>query len=53
MLGMIWHEIVWGFLKIYQDLKKFAAQDQRIVLFWCLDVQNNFMFPTRKTVKNG
>ena len=48
MLAMIWHEIVWWFLKIYQDLKRFTPQEQRIFLFWRLDVQNNFMFPTRK-----
>ena len=48
MLAIIWHEIVCRFLKIYQDLKRFVAQEHRIVLFWLLDVQNNFMFPTCK-----
>ena len=47
MLAMICHEIVCWFLKIYQDLKKFPAQEQRI-WHWHLDVQNNFMFPTLK-----
>ena len=28
VLAMIWHEIVCWFLKIYQDLKRFAAQKQ-------------------------
>ena len=31
MLAMIWHEIVCWFLKIYQNLKRFAAQEHRIV----------------------
>ena len=31
MLATIWHEIVCWFLKIYQDLKRFAAQEHRIV----------------------
>ena len=38
MLAMIWHEIVCWFLKIYQDLKRFAAQEHKIVFvltFWC------------------
>ena len=40
MLAMIWHEIVCWFLKIYQDLKRFAAQEHRIVfvlIFWCAE----------------
>ena len=49
MLAMIWHEIVCWFLKIYQDLKRFAAQENRIV--FVLDVQNNFMFPTCKNIQ--
>ena len=49
MLAMIWHEIVCWFLKIYQDLKRFAAQEHRIV--FVLDVQNNFMFPTCKNIQ--
>jgi len=53
---MIWQEIVCWFLKIYQDLKIFAAQEHRIVFVLIFDVQNNFMFPTcknsQKRVKN-
>ena len=53
MLAMIWHEIVCWFLKIYQDLKRFAAQEHRIVFVWCAE---QFMFPTpknnQKQVKN-
>ena len=50
MLAMICHEIVCWFLKIYQDLKRFAAQlrNTELFLFWFFDVQNNFMFPTSK-----
>ena len=44
------------FLKIYQDLKRFATQEHRIVFVLILDVQNNSMFPTcknsQKWVKN-
>ena len=43
MLAMIWHKIVCWFLKIYQDLKH---RNKELFLFWFLDVQNNFMFPT-------
>ena len=50
---MIWHEIVWWFLKVYQDFKH---SNKELFLFWFLDVQNNFMFPTcnnsQKQVKN-
>ena len=49
MIAMIWHEIVCWFLKTYQYLKRFAAQEQRIVVV--LDVQNNFMFPTSKNIQ--
>ena len=53
MLAMIWHEIVWWFLKVYQDFKH---SNKELFLFWFLDVQNNFMFPTcknsQKRVKN-
>ena len=41
MLAMIWHEIVYWFLKIYQD-----CCCTELFLFWLLDVQNNFTFPT-------
>ena len=51
MLAMIWREIVCWFLKIYHDLKRFAAQE--LFLFWFFDVQNNFMFPTSKNSQMG
>ena len=38
MLAMIWNDIVCWFLKIYQDLERFAAQEHKIVFvltFWC------------------
>ena len=45
MLAMIWHEIVCWFLKIYQDLKRFAAQEYRIVFVM---MSKQFMRPTWK-----
>jgi hypothetical protein len=35
----------WKFTKIWKDLQH---RHTELFLFWFLDVQNNFMFPTRK-----
>ena len=41
------------FLKIYQDLKRFAATGtQNYFLFWFLDGQNNFMFQLLQIFSN-
>ena len=37
ILAMFWHEIVCWFLKICQDLKRFAAQEHRIVFVMMCD----------------
>ena len=41
VLAMIWHEIV----KIWKDLK---YRNTELFLFWFLDLQNNFTFPSHK-----
>ena len=54
MLAMIWHEIVCWFLKIYQDLKRFAAQEKRIVFVLMFRCAEQFYVPIRqKQSKNG
>ena len=45
MLAMIWHEIVCWFLKIYQDLKRFAAQEHRIVFVLIFRCAKQFYVP--------
>ena len=45
MLAMIWHEIVCWFLKIYQDLKRFAAQEHRIVFILTFRCAKQFYVP--------
>ena len=45
MLAMIWHEIVCWFLKIYQDLKRFAAQEHRIVFVLTFRCAKQFYVP--------
>ena len=56
MSAMIWHEIVCWFLKIYQDLKRFAAQEHRIVFVLIFRCAKQFYVPTfknnQKWVKN-
>ena len=42
---MIWHEIVCWFLKIYQDLKIFAAQEHRIVFVLIFRCAKRFYVP--------
>ena len=54
MLAMIWHEIVCWFLKIYQDLKRFAAQEKRIVFVLTFRCAEQFYVPnTQKQSKTG
>ena len=48
MLAMIWNEIVSWFLKFTKIWKVLPHRNTELFLFWCLDVHNNFMFPTRK-----
>ena len=36
----------WKFTKIWKGLQH---RNKELFLFWRLDVQNNFMFPTRKS----
>ena len=45
MLAMIWHEIVCWFLKIYQDLKRFATQEHRIVFVLIFRCAEQFYVP--------
>ena len=45
MLAMIWHEIVCWFLKIYQDLKRFSAQEHRIVFILTFRCAKQFYVP--------
>ena len=56
MLAMIWHETVCWFLKIYQDLKRFAAQKQRIVFVLTFRCAEQFFIANKqkqsKTGKN-
>ena len=42
---MIWHEIVWWFLKIYQDLKSFRAQEHKIVFVLSFRYAKQFYVP--------
>ena len=42
---MIWHEIVCWFLKIYQDLKRFATQEHRIVFVLIFRCAEQFYVP--------
>ena len=44
-LNLIWHEIVCWFLKIYQDLKSFAAQEHRIVFVLTFRCEKQFDVP--------
>ena len=54
MLAMIWHEIVCWFLKIYQDLKSFAAQEHRIVFVLTFRCAEQFYVPNmQKQSKTG
>ena len=51
---MIWHEIVCWLLKIYKDLKRFAAQEQRIVLVLMFRCVEQFYVPSmQKQSKTG
>ena len=45
MSAMIWHEIVCWFLKIYQDLKRFVAQEHRIVFVLTFRCAKQFYVP--------
>ena len=45
MLAMIWHEIVCWFLKIYQDLKRFVAQEHRIAFVLTFSCAKQFYVP--------
>ena len=45
MLAMIWYEIVCWFLKIYQNLKMFAAQEHRIVFILTFRWAKQFYVP--------
>ena len=52
-LAIIWHEIVCWFLKIFQDLKRFAAQEHIIVLILTFRHAKQFYVPnSQKRVKN-
>ena len=45
MLAMIWHGIFCWFLKIYQDLKRFAAQEHRFVFVFIFRCADQFYVP--------
>ena len=45
MLAMIWHKIVCWFLKNYQDLKRFATQEHRIVFILTFRCAKQFYVP--------
>ena len=54
MLAMIWHEIGCWFLKIYQDFKRFATQEQKIVFDLTFRCAKQFFVPnTQKQSKRG
>ena len=54
MLVMIWHEIICWFLKTYQDLKRFVAQEHRIVFVLTFRCAKQFYVPNHaRTVKSG
>ena len=54
MLAMIWYEIVCWFLKNYQDLKRFAAQENGIVFVLIFRCADQFYVPNtdKRTGKN-
>ena len=45
MIAMIWHEIVGWFLTIYQDLKRFATEEHRIVYVLTFRCTKQFYVP--------
>ena len=45
MLAMIWHKIVCWFLTNYQDLKRFATQEHRIVFILTFRCAKQFYVP--------
>ena len=53
MLAMIWHEIVCWFLKIYQDLKRFAAQEHRIVFVLTFICEKQLYVPNMQEQSKG
>ena len=53
MLAMIWHEIGCWFLKIYQDFKRFATQEQKIVFDLTFRCAKQFFVPNTQKRQKG
>ena len=53
ILAIIWHEIVCWFLKVYQDLKRFAAQEHKIVLVLTFRCAKKFHVPNMQEQSKG